>query len=91
MTADLKLDVSDPEFTDLDFRVYIDQDNILYEINQNFSQITGVTITPGIIAIYFYPEAEAITDQSITLKSIEHNGITYADGTYEIRYITQLK
>ena len=91
MTADLKLDVSDPEFTDLYFRVYIDQDNILYEINQNFSQITGITITPGIIAIYFYPEAEAITDQSITLKSIEHNGITYADGTYEIRYITQLK
>ena len=30
MTADLKLDVSDPEFTDLDFRVFIDQDNILY-------------------------------------------------------------
>lgn len=29
MTADLKLDVSDPEFTDLYFRVYIDQDNIL--------------------------------------------------------------
>ena len=88
MTPDLKLDVSDPEFTDLDFHVYIDQDNILYEINQNFSQITEVTITPGIISIYFYPEAKTVTNSNITLKSFEHNGITYADGIYEIRYLT---
>lgn len=89
MTADLKQDVSEPEFTDSYFHVYIDQNNTLYEISQNFSKMNGVAITPGIIAIYFYPEAETITDQNITLKSYKHDGITYADGIYEIRYQTQ--